>query len=123
MNTLVAIAVVVALVLGAWIWQHQSRARTAHWPTTEGRIVSATIEPVPAPPASRSPPMFVVSVRYEYTVGGRRLDGSRIAFRTPTPFANAAAAERDRARYPVGAAVTVHYDPAKPEESVLELGR
>lgn len=120
MNTIVALAVVVALVLGAWIWQQQSRERAASWAATEGRIVANTVEPVAAPPASRSPPTFVVAVRYEYAVGGQTYRGSRVAFRTPTPFANAAAADRDRARYPEGATVTVYYDPAHPAESVLE---
>lgn len=123
MNTLVAITIVVALLGGALIWQHQRRSEAASWPATPGRIVASAVEPVAPPPASRQPPSFVVAVRYEYSVDGRRYESTRIAFSPPTPFANMAAAERERARFPVGGDVAVRYDPARPDRAVLDLAR
>jgi hypothetical protein len=122
-NAIIAVALVLALVLGAWVWKQQRQDAAAAWPATAGRIVASAVEPVAPPPASRQPPSFVVAVRYEYTVGGRRYEAGRIAFGPPTPYAHGEAAERVRERYPVGGAVTVYYDPQRPDDAVLERGR
>jgi hypothetical protein len=53
-------------------------------------------------------------VVYEYVAGGQTYRGSRVKFGF-TPQAKPTVT-----RYPAGCEVDVHYDPAKPQESVLE---
>ncbi|HLM58000.1 MAG TPA: DUF3592 domain-containing protein [Pyrinomonadaceae bacterium] len=54
---------------------------------------------------------------YQYEVGGRVYQGRRIAFyKRRTGFG----AQELVARHPVGSLVQVHYDPARPEEAVLD---
>lgn len=59
-------------------------------------------------------------VRYRYTVGGQSFEGDRYAFGS-----GKASDGRGRARtlvkqHPVGSKLTVYYDPAKPQQSVIE---
>jgi hypothetical protein len=56
-------------------------------------------------------------VRYEYRVDGKRYTGDRVSL--GEDLGNFQVAET-LARYPVGATVTVYYDPAKPTQAVLE---
>ena len=53
---------------------------------------------------------------------GRELQGKRIGFGRASHYSQAAA-EADLAPYPVGATPPVRYNPAKPEECVLETSR
>ena len=59
------------------------------------------------------------AVEYEFEVGGRTMRGSRIGIGDDWGGANS---EATLARYPVGAAVTVYYDPNDPKSCVLERG-
>jgi hypothetical protein len=68
--------------------------------------------------ADKYQPLF----EYRYEVDGAPFRGSRISF---APTLNRRAFERALItfhRYPPGKAVTVYYDPAHPERSVLEPG-
>jgi len=58
-------------------------------------------------------------VEFEYLVGTRKYHGTRIAY-GPTVAGGRDMAEAIIARYPVDAAVTVHYHPANPSEATLE---
>lgn len=56
-------------------------------------------------------------IAYAFTVGGRTYRGSRISLATdPGNFQVAETLQR----YPEGKAVTIHYDPADPNECILE---
>lgn len=98
----------------------RQQAKTSQgWPTAAGTItasslqehrnydedqgVSYTYEPV---------------VQYRYTVMGNEYTGSKISFGA-NAFGRAQAQQKVNT-YPPGMAVTVHYNPEKPEEAVLE---
>jgi len=57
-------------------------------------------------------------VAYRYELMGLQYTGERIAFGANT--FNRRKSDEIIARYPVGQAVTVHYNPDKPEDAVLE---
>jgi Protein of unknown function (DUF3592) len=89
--------------------------RARRWPSTEGRVIASRVE------ARRSRPGGDLSnqpfVQYEYVVGGRTYRGARVDVGERTPGSEL---EAVLARYPVGAAVTVFYDPADPSKALLE---
>jgi len=90
------------------------------WRQAEGRILAA--EYMAAPTGGEGPPLpaLGVGLRYDYTVGNRRLEGNRVSFAGYAPTSGGVVAVRRR--YPPGAAVTVWYDRNAPENSVLEPG-
>ena len=58
-------------------------------------------------------------VRFEYRISGTRYTGDRVSYGGHSPGIGAA---EIAARYPLGAAVTVWYDPGQPGKAVLEPG-
>jgi hypothetical protein len=94
--------------------------KAAAWPTAVGRVVKSgtgadhhrfageatTVKTMPA-------------VEYEFSAGSRTMRGNRISVGEDSGGANTEATLR---RYPVGATVTVFYDPANPKNCVLERG-
>ena len=62
---------------------------------------------------------YIVTVNYSYVVAGRRYTGDRLAF-APRLLAEGDELNRVTDKYKVNQPVTVHYNPATPEESVLE---
>ena len=66
-------------------------------------------------------PGFRTLVRYEYVVDGEEYEGRELAG-GDFPYRSARAATRRLAAYPVGAPVTVRYDPTEPDIAVLETG-
>jgi hypothetical protein len=122
------------LLLGCGLlaWGLRSRSKAsgaataaAAWPTVPGVIVGsmvADILPLWTIFAAANPSQshyYEPRVRYRYTVG-REFEGSRIRFGSVACRTGSHARELV-APYPEGAPVTVHYDPADPAESVLEL--
>jgi len=107
--TMVAVALAVKLL---------EVRRAASWTTTAGRIVRSGTRADRSGGAGRASRVSTVpAVEYEFSVGGRTWRGNRIAIREDIGGANTAATV---GRYPVGAVVSVHYDPANPANSVLE---
>jgi hypothetical protein len=60
-------------------------------------------------------------VQYAFTLAGRTFQSNQLSLSDVWTAAPGPAEETVR-RYPVGATVTVHYDPVDPTRSVLELG-
>jgi hypothetical protein len=87
------------------------------WPTVPGTVLASE--------AKRNKPLFskdyqyTPTVRYAYEVQGTRHEGDTIQFGL---MASAYQYQADEIikPYPVGGAVTVHYDPADPKAAVLE---
>jgi Protein of unknown function (DUF3592) len=94
------------------------------WSKTSGRIVRTDIQEFPFHyhffhvEGATSEPV----IEYVYNVAGTTYTGSRIGFRTTRGFLDRAA-KAVLAKYPVGKSVLVNYDPAAPENSVLESVR
>jgi Protein of unknown function (DUF3592) len=112
--TVIIVAVVVKLV---------EVRKASRWPATTGTITASTVQATKKKPDD---PTYDFSdtevsnqplVQYEYTVGNRKLRGSRI---TIGDKISGYELESTLARYPAGATVTVYYDPANPQNAVLE---
>ena len=92
----------------AWIRYMQQKASS--WPFVNGQIVESelrhTIDETSA------------HIAYEYSVTGRRHKSSQVSYSGMSK----ASSEREAliSRYPVGAEVTVYYDPTNPSQAVLE---
>jgi Protein of unknown function (DUF3592) len=86
--------------------------RQYEWPTTRGTILVST---------SGLASNYYPEIWYEYFQNGRRFVGLTVRsheFAGNLP----GAARRVLVRYPVGASVTVYFDPGNPEDAVLEPG-
>jgi hypothetical protein len=92
------------------------------WPTVPGTVEACDVETR----ETRYNTLYAVTARYVYEVAGRSYVGEGIGFRTPL-ISDKALADRMASKYAPGTKVTVHYDPADPENAVLEtsgeLGR
>jgi hypothetical protein len=96
------------------------------WPTVPGRVESAhvsadTVGARRATKFGRQSPIVEdrFHVSYHYRVGGVEYVGDQVD-RLPATRRNARA---DLRRYPSGTEVSVHYDPRRPTEAVLEARR
>ena len=111
---LILVAVVVKL------WEVRAASR---WPATTGRVVVSKVSSKrkkPGEPGYNFNDTEVATsplVEYEYKVDGRTLRCQRITIGEKIAGAEL---EATLARYPVGAEVTVYYDPARPNTAVLE---
>jgi hypothetical protein len=102
------------------------RARaSASWPSVDGSVLSAAIDRESrrsgSGSSSTTSPIWRPLVSYEYAVDGTRHEGQRISY---GEYATGEIAEAEAVvkRYPLGAAVRVHYDPDDPRQAVLEPG-
>lgn len=106
-----------SLVLG--LKQIVDGARSRGWIRTTGRILAASVKP-----GSRDALLHRPDVRYRYeTADGAAREGSRLAIGVRGALlAGQLEAGRIVSRFPVGGAVDVWYDPARPDRSVLQPG-
>jgi len=121
---------IVAVVFGGWliylagnvvsscVHGHLSR----NWPTVNGKVVDSGVESSVETGThgvlhTSCRPM----IKYEYEVSGVSHAGNNWAFHTLWST-DTAWAESIIQKYPTGSQVTVYYDPANPDRSVLEPG-
>ncbi len=110
-------ALVAAILIGiGWI-NHRRAQASQQWPMVLGRVTGARVE---ANPSDDGGPTYSPTIRYAYDVGGRMYTNARLAFGGVTNDSNPAVAQRAVARYPAGAIVQVYYNPANPQDAVLE---
>ena len=111
-------------VAGFWFYTRAKQrdaavqtARTA-WQTTTGRVLVAQVEHHGRTGHRSIRPVIV----YAYDVNGQRYQSHQIRAGDKFLRVNSGPdAHAKVARYPVGAIVTVHYNPANPNEAALEL--
>jgi hypothetical protein len=109
---------VVAIVVKLWEVRKASR-----WPAVEGKVIASRVEShrkSPGDPGYDFDDTEVSNeplVEYVYHVDGRKYRGRRITIGEKTSTYEL---ETILARYPIGTAVTVYYDPANPQTAVLE---
>jgi len=115
---LVVVLVAFALVLGGFGTYRYTQGRdSASWPTVSGTITYSHAES-----SRRSGKMeYRAAVKYRYTVGGKAYTGRRINA-SDEYQKNLGSANDILRHYPVGATVTVSYDPEEPGSSLLEAG-
>jgi hypothetical protein len=95
----------------AWGWAIIARARrTQAWPATTGTVTHSAVADADSIP----------DIRFRYAVDGVDHEGT-YAFPAGTQPSQELTATY-LAKYPPGALVAVHYDPAQPERATLEPG-
>jgi hypothetical protein len=116
-----------ALILAGTAWRMlkadkenvRLAAVSAAWPTVTGQISSVRIDEGRQSSDDDGSSSFEPKIDYAYTVADRQYAGTRINF-TRLHFASKKKAQAVIANYAVGAAATVAYDPADPQNSVLD---
>lgn len=117
------VPVIILFVLGIYLYR-RSKLRDAakqsaqSWSNTMGTVTMSTVQIRRSGNNSRSE---VPVVGYQYQVHGQTYTGGTIrAGDQYFSFRVWGEAQKTIARYPVGAQVTVYYNPANPAESALE---
>jgi hypothetical protein len=87
-------------------------AESAHWPTTQGLVVSSSLDE-----GRRGSPGCRPRIRYRYVVDGRSYESRRVSFQVAWSCWHAELAARS---HPAQHPVRVYYRPTDPAESVLE---
>jgi hypothetical protein len=114
---LIAALLVFAAVLGGFgVAKYRVGAASVDWPTVDGRITDSRLDST----RSDNTTTYHPTVSYTYEVGGTRHQGSRIT--AISGYTSRGKADAVLARYGVGTAVKVSYDPEDPNSSVLEPG-
>ncbi|MBN8471006.1 DUF3592 domain-containing protein [Corallococcus exiguus] len=123
LKAIATVGTVFGLFLGYFAWMlHQSEQALLSWPTVPGRMLAISV----VEGSKKNSRYWHVKPQYAYEVDGRSYTGetlSNVSHRElliwnpePSPELKAYLT-----RYPVGATVPVHYRPADPEDSVLEV--
>ena len=110
--------IIVAVVVKLWEMHKASK-----WPQTTGKVIRSAVKSKKYEPGEighnfgDSDVTNEPDVQYEFTVSGEKFIGHRVTIGEKT-----ADFELDGIlqKYPVGAEVTVYYDPANPKTAVLE---
>jgi hypothetical protein len=91
------------------------------WPGAAGTILASELKrSVSHDDDGHESVAYYPAVEFEFQAGGQTLHGNRPAFGGVVAQKDPAVAEKVLARYPVGARVTVYYNPQNLKESVLE---
>nr|WP_320142826.1 DUF3592 domain-containing protein [uncultured Cohaesibacter sp.] len=89
------------------------------WQETPGQILESHVEALTQTKANGTPiEMFQPHVRYRYEVDGRFLIGDQLSVHHPARTLRGVA-ETEIEDLPQGTNVTVHYNPAAPDQAVL----
>ena len=116
--TIVALGSCVFIVAATSKW---TRARDSlSWPTAAGVVVWSNVGSYTRATKGGDRTYCNAQVDYTFEVQGRPHKGSKISLGFPSN--EQADAQAVVARYPLGTAAQVHYDPADPSIAVLELG-
>jgi len=116
----------VAFVLGAVLlwqgWRRQQKVNASmSWPYVSGRVTASSVRQVVerGDAQTRDTTNYVPVVQYEYQVGDKTYQGNRFAFKEPS-FSSQRKAFKLVAGFAAGSPVSVFYDPANPQDAVLE---
>jgi hypothetical protein len=119
---MLALVVCGALVLGGismalgGAWDAYRVARSYFWPTTVGQVLSVKMEDTGGMTASR----FQPRITYSYRVAGRAYVSTQLSLSGPVEVSGHDGAAGYLLRYVPSTAVTVHYNPLRPTDSVTE---
>jgi hypothetical protein len=114
------------LVLGIgthWAWTYfpllLRARRSVGWPCTPGTVLGRSAADADGHPAIRS---YSMSISFRYVVDQVAYTGSTLGYKYALPFFSMEQLVAVQRPYPVGTAVVVFYDPARPQHAVLEPG-
>ena len=104
---------------GAADWY--SGVQSASWQTAAGTVLDTRLATSSGTGRNRGSD-YSAHISYAYNVGGRSFVGDQLSFGRLTRGSGYGDAQRFLKRYRRGTVVAVHYDPARPERSVLQPG-
>jgi hypothetical protein len=119
-------AAMAGLIIFATVYKLIEVQRASRWPSAPGRVVSSgqqarKVKVFSDVQRADGKPQYEIrnfaNVVYEYDVGGRKVRNNRVSIGEDLGNFEV---EETLARYPVGAPVTVYYNPRDPKEAVLE---
>jgi len=112
-----SVMLVALLAIGVYSHDIISADQATAWPTSEGSIIYSE-----ATRGCGNGLSFWPKVRYQYAVAGKNYTSENLVFGNIGcgPESDAASIAR---QYPLHANVTVHFNPDKPDESVLVVGQ
>lgn len=113
---------IIALIFVVVIFRNRRKAKIAQgWSVAVGRVLMTQIVPRTSTTGSggRSTAYYPV-VMYQYQVDGVSYQGDRVSFGMAMGSGSPRMAQKWIEKYQAGDQVDVYYNPAKPEESVLE---
>jgi hypothetical protein len=103
------------------IRSRQKAEASQDWPATAGQITEARVSRHTSTDSDGdTSEHYSPIVRFRYQVASQEYEGSKIAFGFQQSFGSHAKAQSALARFPVGAQVSVYYDPSNPSDAVLE---
>lgn len=113
-----------AVIAGVWFFHFRSArkaASSANWPTAQGTIQASSVrENLETDSEGDNERAFYPNVHYAWSAGGQSYTGDRIVFGGKSRFTRESDAKAVCDRYPQGSQVAVRYNPANPQEAVLE---
>ena len=118
----------VVAAIGIFFWGNRTitayitRSVTSQaWPTVEGRVVESKVEErVNDDDDGNRSYYYETVITYEYFVAGNRYSNSRLGWEDNLFRDSMAEAQQFADLYPTGKSVIVHFDPEKPEFSLLD---
>lgn len=111
-------AAILALLVFAVVVKMRETQRAKNWQTASGKITRSEVRALKKNDIDgKENVRSVPAIAYEYNVKGKRYQGERINLAEIIPESDI---EPLLARYPLGAQVTVYYDPSNPHQAVLE---
>ena len=91
------------------------------WPATSGQITEAHVSHHTSTDSDGdSSDHYTPNVKYTYQAIGQEYEGTKFGFGFQQSYGSSGKAQAALARFPVGAQVTVYYNPNNPAEAVLE---
>jgi len=90
--------------------------QTKSWPTTNGTVVSSEVKKV----ASKGTHQYQPVVNYYYEIGAETYSSNK--YSSTNARGSSQWAKAIISGYPDEATITVHYNPSKPEQAVLNTG-
>lgn len=120
------IFVVAFVALGAFLLIYGLRSKrkagaSQGWPSVQGQIVTSEVkQSISHDDDGGQSVSYYPAVQYAYQVNGQGYMGKQISFGGTLGGNDPAKAQAKLAPYPPNAMVTVYYDPAKPQDAVLE---
>ncbi len=106
-------ALLSVFAIGSFVDVLREGAESAHWPSTQGTVLRSDLL------SNEDGYWPVVTYQYEVDVVLYQGTGIRVF---GAPSGSYEEAQRIMNQYPVGARVSVYYDPARPRRAVLEPG-
>lgn len=106
------------LYLWVTLSDKQQAEEAVNWPATSGEISQSYIDTEIDNEGDRT---YRAVVNYQYNVDGVSYTNGRLHFGPRNTYNSQSKASEFLSEYPVGASVTVFYDPEKPTEAVLDI--